>query len=122
MDILYSPMQNDVFKDKELGVSIPLIAAASCIGQFSASFFTKYMASIGLSTSLMLWVLAGAFLVTTVVVVCLYRYAQVTKMISNNNESKKSIDLNNQVGEMTNNSQVQTRTNDYADLSNCVAT
>ena len=99
LDVLYYPLQNSVFKKEELNTSIPIIAAACCISQLIASALTSAMGSLGLSTGSMLWLLAGAFLLTTVVSLVCYRVAEKKGIIitgdknQENSESLKGTNL-----------------------------
>lgn len=90
LDVLYYPLQNSVFKKEELNTSIPIIAAACCISQLIASALTSAMGSLGLSTGSMLWLLAGAFLLTTLASLVCYRIAENKGIIINIDSNQES--------------------------------
>ncbi|MBT4884543.1 MAG: hypothetical protein HON55_00145 [Legionellales bacterium] len=73
---MYQPIQNNpkTFSKEQLGYFIPLIAAASCVGQFLAASLAKTMVSFGLSMATMLMVIGGAFAFTSFIAGAVYKY------------------------------------------------
>ncbi|MEE3003036.1 MAG: Npt1/Npt2 family nucleotide transporter, partial [Pseudomonadota bacterium] len=73
MDVLYSPLQNNIFTKDEISLYVPIIAAMSCIGQFLAASMTKYMVTLSIPMASMLWIIVAAFFVTTTIASIVYR-------------------------------------------------